>query len=833
MMSPPRSAPPHFTDSDHDDSAGDDEDEDMDDDVFEHRFPSKRSASDKYSDFGNKRRSQSLSALPLNMSSSALSVEDLSWSRRQGTEGQDVSNTASGNETEENNKSLGNQSKKKSDSSKKASVSSKASTGKEENKGNKKNKQHIRRPMNAFMIFSKRHRAIVHQKHPNSDNRTVSKILGEWWYSLGKKEKEEYHNLAHQVKEAHFKRHPDWKWCSRGSTGDSIPLTPSAVASTSFSPEVTGGIHPDDEEGNNNNCSHDIQVPNMISKETSPDSQSKLSSLLDKKKFGNYNKKNSEGQQETMANLQDNSLEGTETDTDEEMVIDLKCPDDDDGQEESEEAEVVSVKESRGRNRNVRFDIRDEDDSSQSSLPSACKSNLGPTEPETKRSVSPGVNSSSVSGGASFLTFRNMVKTPPPLTSVSSSGPLRSPVIVSQESALPLKTSVAGTGSTVTPATSVCYTTVMNIKSGNLSVTSPPTPVVVPSVKIDPPDSPGFSEKDVPAPPTFDSSNTIISTLDTNLAQGHPNQSILPKFVLAPTPAQLGIRKKSSQTTASLLNSNSNSCDSNGQPLNEQQPQSDDSKVVSMEHTSSQEETSSTVTGDEGMKVKRAEPDGMDQVLQEVNFEQRFARLPEFNPEDKSAINSAPVTPLPQLVPSPLAFVQSYRKKQKTATVINDLSLVGNMTPSASGSSASSSRQHSLSSAALTLTPTPVATPVRVQSSLPSLTPKSTASLVCETPDATSAAGESSSSANTFFGPNFNVSEAIASTTSDSSNSCPASAATTATPSTPKTPLGSAGGGGGGDKGSSSLRRILDQRRSLVMQLFNDEGLFPSGKFES
>ena len=155
------------------------------------------------------------------------------------------------------------------------------------------------------------------------------------------------------------------------------------------------------------------------------------------------------------------------------------------------------------------------------------------------------------------------------------------------------------------------------------------------------------------------------------------------------------------------------------------------------------------------------------------------------------------------------------------------------MTPSASGSSASSSRQHSLSSAALTLTPTPVATPVRVQSSLPSLTPKSTASLVCETPDATSAAGESSSSANTFFGPNFNVSEAIASTTSDSSNSCPASAATTATPSTPKTPLGSAGGAGGGDKGSSSLRRILDQRRSLVMQLFNDEGLFPSGKFES
>lgn len=64
---------------------------------------------------------------------------------------------------------------------------------------NKREKDHIRRPMNAFMIFSKRHRALVHQRHPNQDNRTVSKILGEWWYALGPKEKQKYHDLAFQV----------------------------------------------------------------------------------------------------------------------------------------------------------------------------------------------------------------------------------------------------------------------------------------------------------------------------------------------------------------------------------------------------------------------------------------------------------------------------------------------------------------------------------------------------------------------------------------------------------------------------------------------------------
>nr|XP_057902573.1 protein capicua homolog isoform X2 [Doryrhamphus excisus] len=79
----------------------------------------------------------------------------------------------------------------------------------------KKEKDHIRRPMNAFMIFSKRHRALVHQRHPNQDNRTVSKILGEWWYALGPNEKQQYHDLAFQVKEAHFRAHPDWKWCNK------------------------------------------------------------------------------------------------------------------------------------------------------------------------------------------------------------------------------------------------------------------------------------------------------------------------------------------------------------------------------------------------------------------------------------------------------------------------------------------------------------------------------------------------------------------------------------------------------------------------------------------
>ncbi len=56
-----------------------------------------------------------------------------------------------------------------------------------------------RRPMNAFLIFCKRHRAAVQQKHPNLDNRSVTRILGELWANLEPDEKSTYTDLAKEV----------------------------------------------------------------------------------------------------------------------------------------------------------------------------------------------------------------------------------------------------------------------------------------------------------------------------------------------------------------------------------------------------------------------------------------------------------------------------------------------------------------------------------------------------------------------------------------------------------------------------------------------------------
>ena len=60
-------------------------------------------------------------------------------------------------------------------------------------------KRDVRRPMNAFLIFCKRHRSMVREKNPDLDNRSVTRILGDLWANLKEDEKCVYTDLAKQV----------------------------------------------------------------------------------------------------------------------------------------------------------------------------------------------------------------------------------------------------------------------------------------------------------------------------------------------------------------------------------------------------------------------------------------------------------------------------------------------------------------------------------------------------------------------------------------------------------------------------------------------------------
>ncbi|XP_070699728.1 HMG box transcription factor BBX isoform X2 [Pempheris klunzingeri] len=75
------------------------------------------------------------------------------------------------------------------------------------------NEQRARRPMNAFLLFCKRHRSLVRQEHPRLDNRGATKILADWWAVLEPKEKQKYTDMAKEYKDAFMKANPGYKWC--------------------------------------------------------------------------------------------------------------------------------------------------------------------------------------------------------------------------------------------------------------------------------------------------------------------------------------------------------------------------------------------------------------------------------------------------------------------------------------------------------------------------------------------------------------------------------------------------------------------------------------------
>ncbi|KAK0087061.1 hypothetical protein PV325_001842 [Microctonus aethiopoides] len=71
---------------------------------------------------------------------------------------------------------------------------------------------HARRPMNAFLIFCKRHRKSVRKHFPHLENRAVTRVLGEWWAILRPDQKISYINLAQEYKDAFLHANPDFKW---------------------------------------------------------------------------------------------------------------------------------------------------------------------------------------------------------------------------------------------------------------------------------------------------------------------------------------------------------------------------------------------------------------------------------------------------------------------------------------------------------------------------------------------------------------------------------------------------------------------------------------------
>ena len=75
-----------------------------------------------------------------------------------------------------------------------------------------KDKSHIRRPMNAFMIYAQAARRKVAREYPNLSYAQLSKTLGKLWRLLDAKEKRPFIEEAERLRQQHKVDYPEYKF---------------------------------------------------------------------------------------------------------------------------------------------------------------------------------------------------------------------------------------------------------------------------------------------------------------------------------------------------------------------------------------------------------------------------------------------------------------------------------------------------------------------------------------------------------------------------------------------------------------------------------------------